>query len=463
MRALIVLIALASVAHADQIVPGRALVRYRSDTRARLLAFDGADEKTTRAAIEDLAREGDVLWAEPDRIRHTTMTTTGRDPDDPMFQYQWALERLHAPQAWMRSVGADSVVVAVIDTGVRPHPDLDARVLPGWDFVSNPASAGDGDGRDGDPTDPGEPTEASSGLHGTHIAGIIGAESDNGLGVAGLDWRCRLLPVRALGVEHGQGVDSDIADAIRWAAGLHVDGAPDNLTPAGVINLSFGGAGRSATLQAAVNDARARGVVVVAAAGNDAMDARNDSPAGLDGVIAVGALGPDGQRAGYSNFGPTISLMAPGGLPGGSSGVLSTLGDAGYAYYAGTSQAAAFVSAAASLVRSVAPSLAADRVRALLEASADPSAQCASPANPASPGCGAGLVDLDAALALASSCQNGGDCPSPPPSPVVTSGCSAVPGASPPLGLTLLVASAICALLRRKRCRRSDSIGKTSR
>ena len=362
-----------------------------------------------------------------------------------MFQFQWALERLHAPQAWMRSVGTDSVVVAVVDTGLQPHPDLEGRILPGWDFVSDPVNAGDGDGRDSDPTDPGEPTEASSGLHGTHIAGIIGAESDNDLGVAGLDWRCRLLPVRALGVEHGQGVDSDIADAIRWAAGLHVDRVPDNLTPAGVINLSFGGAGRSATLQSAVDEAVARGVVVVAAAGNSNMDARNDSPAGLDGVITVGAVGPDGQRADYSNFGPTLSMMGPGGLPGDTGGVLSTLGDAGYGYYAGTSQATAFVSATASLVRAVAPSLAPARVRALLEASADPSAQCASPANPASPGCGAGLVNVDAALALAASCQSGGDCPTPPPATVVTSGCSAVPGAPPPLGLTLLVASAICA------------------
>jgi serine protease len=389
----------------------------------------------------------DALWVEPDRLRFPQSV-----PDDPLYAMQTALQAIHAPDAWATSEGAPEIVVAVLDTGVRPHPDLDARVLPGWDFISDPALAGDGDGRDADPTDPGAMSAGSSGLHGSHIAGIIGAESDNRLGVAGLDWRCRLLPVRVLGVEGGAGRDSDIADAIRWAAGLHVDGVPDNAHPADVINLSFGGAGRSRTMQEAVDAAQAAGALVVAAAGNQAHDAREDSPGGLDGLVSVGAADAIGQLAPYSNFGPLVTLLAPGDQ------VLSTISD-GYGYLSGSSQAAAFVSGSAALVKSVNRALDPPRLKALLAAAANPSSRCASPANAASPGCGAGLLDVAAAVNLAATC--GDHCPAPPARIEMQGGCSAVPG-SPPAGLTLLLASAICALPRRKRCPRSDSSAKTS-
>src|SRR5262249_28398277 len=154
-------------------------------------------------------------------------------------------------------------------------------------------------------------------------------------------------------------------DAIRWSAGLHVDGVPDNANPADVINLSMAGPGRSETLQRAVDEARARGVVVVAAAGNDGADARHGSPGGLDGVITVGALDESGARTSYSNFGPSLSLWAPGGDATG--GILSTSfadGQFGYATLAGSSQAAAFVSGAASLLRGLDPSLTPEAVRA---------------------------------------------------------------------------------------------------
>ena len=118
------------------------------------------------------------------------------------------------------------------------------------------------------PPTPAISTDQSSALHGTHVAGIIAANTNNGVGVAGLDWSCQLVIVRALGISHGTGVDSDIADAIRWAAGLHVDGVPDNPHPADVINMSFGGSGFSQTMQDAVNDAVGAGAIIVAAAGN---------------------------------------------------------------------------------------------------------------------------------------------------------------------------------------------------
>jgi serine protease len=392
---------------------GRALVRFRGAARELVLDGDPAD----------WARRPEVVFAEPDRARHPA-AIVGPDavePDDPLRARQWALEAVRAPAAWARSTGSERVVVAVLDTGIAPHPDLDERLLPGYDFVRDRDEAGDGDGRDGDPRDP----SASSRFHGLHVAGIVGAAADNGLGIAGLDWHCRILPVRVLGVRGGRGFDSDIADGIRWAAGLAVEGAPPNPTPADVINLSMTGEGRSQTLQRAIDDARAHGAVVVAAAGNDGVDARHHSPAGLDGVITVGALAEDGAQTRYSNFGPSLALWAPGGAIGG--GVLSTGPESSYATLAGSSQAAAFVAGAASLLRALRPSLSPDAVRAVLVESAR-----------------GGSLDLDGALALAQSCE---DCEALVKPPVVVQGgCSPAPSRAP-AGL-LAVAMLLLALYR---------------
>ena len=408
------LVLCAGSALGQESVPGRVLVRYRT---ARPLAARGGrrispDTHLIAADARELAalkRDPDVIYAEPDYVRHRMGAPV--TPNDPMYEFQWGLPMVRAPQAWSRTTGSATLTIAVIDSGILPHPDLQDRLVAGYDFIADPTNANDGDGRDADPTDTGDASETSSALHGMHVAGILGAASNNGVGVTGLDWACRIQPVRALGIQHGTGVDSDIADAIRWAAGLHVEGVPDNATPADVINMSFGGKGASSTMQAAINDALARGAVVVAAAGNLAYDAGGDSPAGLDGVITVGGVDPTGQIASYSNFGRVVSLMAPGGVlltdaMGNSEGILSTLELPGtgytYAYYAGTSQATPFVSAAVALMKSVYPSMTPAEAKKLLMASADPASRCANPTDPSAPGCGAGLLDVDAAVVLAS-------------------------------------------------------------
>lgn len=434
---------LAAPARADgDFVPGRVLVRWRSAevaaarlgavgaaaalpevARARALAGDRLVLETaptaaaTRALIAKLRADPDVVYAEPDYIRHRTGDPV--TPSDPLYPMQWALPMIKAPAAWSRTRGSDAVTVAVIDTGAVPHPELTERIVGGYDFISDVANAGDGDGRDGDYTDPGDAGDESSALHGTHVAGIIAASSNNGVGVAGLDWGCRLVIVRALGIRRGTGVDSDISAAIRWAAGLHVDGVPDNPTPAAVINMSFGGAGYSQTMQDAVHAAIDAGAVVVAAAGNLSVDAQGDSPAGLDGVITVGAVDTSGTIADYSNFGDVVALMAPGGSPmrdpmtGQPEGVLSTIELAGsgftYTYLAGTSQAAPFVTATVSLMKAVDPRLRAAEARMLLERSADPSGRCRNPTDATRQGCGAGLLDTDAAVVLAAQAALGGD------------------------------------------------------
>ena len=359
-------------------------------------------------ATEMMMRDASIEYAEPDRIM-----THAATPTDPRFTDQWhyydAVGGLRLPTAWDISTGA-GVVVAVIDTGYRPHADLAGQILPGYDFISTAAIGNDGNGRDSDASDPGDGITAGacgggqpfsdqpSSWHGTHVAGTVAARTNNGAGVAGVAYNAKIVPVRVLG--KCGGYTSDIADAITWASGGTVSGVPANPNKARVLNLSLGGGGAcSATMQNAVNGARARGAVVVAAAGNSAMDVRNASPANCTGVIAVAATGRTGGRARYSNFGTLVALAAPGG--DGASGVLSTLnsGRSGpladtYAVYQGTSMAAPHVAGVAALMLAANTNLTPDVIAAQLKSTAR--------AFPAScTGCGAGIVNAAAAAAWA--------------------------------------------------------------
>lgn len=240
------------------------------------------------------------------------------------------------------------------------------------------------------------------------MAGTVAARTNNGAGVAGVAYNARILPVRALG--KCGGYTSDIADAITWASGGTVSGVPANANKARVLNLSLGGGGAcSATMQNAINGARSRGAVVVAAAGNSGIDVSNASPANCAGVITVAATGRTGGRARYSNFGAQVAVAAPGG--DGASGVLSTLnsGRSGpladtYAVYQGTSMAAPHVAGVAALMLAANTKLTPDEIATRLKSTAR-----AFPASCA--GCGAGIVDAAAALTGARS--------SPAPAPVV--------------------------------------------
>ncbi len=304
-------------------------------------------------AAEMMARDPSIEYAEPDRIM-THMAT----PTDPRYTDQWHYYEtaggLRLPAAWDVSTGA-GVIVAVIDTGSRPHADLSGQQLAGYDFISTAAIGNDGDGRDSDASDPGDAVTAgscgsgqptrdqASSWHGTHVAGTVAARTNNGAGVAGVAYNAKVLPVRVLG--KCGGYTSDIADAITWSSGGTVSGVPANANKARVLNLSLGGGGAcDATTQNAINGARSRGAVVVVAAGNDAVNVSNASPANCSGVIAVAATGRTGGRASYSNFGTLVDVAAPGG--DGASGVLSTLNSGtgapaadSYAAYQGTSMA----------------------------------------------------------------------------------------------------------------------------
>ena len=327
---------------------------------------------------------------------------------DAQWQYHDPSGGMNLPEAWNLSTGSESIVVAVLDTGILTnHPDLSGRLLPGADMVSDPTMGNDGNGRDMDPSDPGDWIELgdfcyqglsqNSTWHGSHVAGSVAANSGNGMGVAGVNWKAKILPVRVLG--KCGGFMSDIADGIRWAAGGSVSGVNDNPFPAKVINLSLGGFGScTSTIQNAIDFANSRGSVVVVAAGNNGVDMGVTPfvPATCRGVISVGASNKFGSQTSYSNYGPHVDVTAPGGDSWSS---IMSLGDSGskspvspsYVGMSGTSMAAPHVAGVASLILSMNPGLYPAQVEdALKQTTRD--IFCSSGE------CGTGLVDAFAAL-----------------------------------------------------------------
>lgn len=422
-----------------------------------------------------LATQSDVEYAEPD-VRHRRTAP----PNDPRYASglggngpavgQWYLRApagavvssIDVEPAWDVTAGSTSVVVAVLDTGVRfDHDDMlrvanGGKLLPGYDMVDEDdtnvfLSANDGNGRDADPSDPGDWVSSadiansdglfdgcdveSSSWHGTQTASLVGALTDNGLGMASVGRNVRVLPVRVLG--KCGGYTADIAAGIRWAAGIAVPGVPANPNPAKVINLSLGGEGAcSSVYRDAVNEAVAAGAVIVVSAGNSSGHAVSQ-PANCSSVIAVTGLRHVGTKVGFADVGPEVALAAPGGncvntgandpclypiITATNAGTTTPL--AGSSVYTdafniavGTSFSAPLVAGTAGLMFSARPELAVADVRALLQGtsrtfpttggSAGISA-CHAPNSSdqaecycTTTTCGAGMLDAGAAVAAA--------------------------------------------------------------
>jgi subtilisin family serine protease len=298
-------------------------------------------------------------------------------PSDPYYVNGslWGLNGRYgvsAPGAWTRNRGAASVVVAVIDTGSTSHPDLNANTVAGYDFISDPSNAADGNGWDADANDPGDASGGyRSSWHGTHVAGTIGAVSDSS-GVVGVAPSTTMQHIRVLGTRGGS--VADIASGIIWASGGAVPGAPTNRTPAKVINMSLGGPSYScsSTFQNAINTAVSRGTTVVVAAGNDDEDARYFSPANCNNVITVAAISSSGNRASFSNYGSVVDIAAPGvniysTLNSGSSSPASPT----WASYQGTSMAAPHVAGVVALMLANNPSLTPQTIEANIKNSSN--------------------------------------------------------------------------------------------
>ena len=272
-----------------------------------------------------VASDPDVASVEPDYINYPAAEgDITFQFNDPQYSKQWNLTN---PTTGVQNTGnarlrrGANVKVAVLDTGYVPHPDLVTGMANGYDFISDPLSARDGNGRDPNPLDEGDyapynlckdqANAHTSTWHGTHVAGIIGARGNNGMGIVGVADLARVQPVRVLGRCGGR--TSDIADAIIWAAGGHVDGVPDNTYPAKIINMSIGTVTQCpAAYQRAIDIARSKGALVVAAAGNGNTEAAKYAPANCRGVITVGATTKAGTRASFSNYGTRVNISAPG-------------------------------------------------------------------------------------------------------------------------------------------------------
>ncbi len=365
-----------------------------------------ADGDVLQAAAA-LAADPRVEWAEPDYLARPVDTT----PNDPHFSEQWGLTQIEAPAAWDVVTGTQTVVIAIVDSGIQEdHPDLDDHLwvnpgeiagngvdddnngyvddVHGWNFVADSNDIADGNG------------------HGTQVAGVAAAESDNGLGIAGVCWNCRIMPVKVM-ADSGVANYSDIAEGVRYAADKGAQ----------VINLSLGGYANSNALREAVAYAADKGAVVVGGAGND-NTASPFYPAAYDGVLAVAGTADDDTKAAFSDYGDWVDLAAP------AVAITTTFLGGDYGPADGTSLAAPFVSGLAGLIRSRWPEWTPAMVRNQLVQTADD----LDALNPAYAGqLGAGRINAAAAmqdphpvLTLAGTAVNGDPLGRPTPGEAAT-------------------------------------------
>jgi serine protease len=355
------------------------------------LTDEGEDEDATLRLVERAKGQKGVAATAAVWVWRALAT-----PGDPFFEFMWHLDAIGSRAAWDITRGSADNLVGVVDTGTLVnHEDLASKIESGFDFISDSGIGADGNGRDADFNDPGDGADCGFGFqpssfHGSHVAGTILAATDNNVGISGVSWNARLVTGRALGRCGGTTVD--INEAVAWMAGFQVAPAP-NLAAADrprVINLSLGATG--APCDSFTNDVwnavTARGHVLVVAAGNDGNDVAVGSPANCPASLAVAAFGPVNgtSLAPYSNFGPEIDVIAPGGDQRADfqQGVLSAVdssispfeGQIPYSFYEGTSMAAPHVAGVVSLMLDVNPGLTPDAVEDLLKSNGGSCSTC---------------------------------------------------------------------------------------
>jgi thermitase len=330
--------------------PGQILVKFRTQTPPQdqvealgaltlpvlevlpdlLVQRVAVPEGQEQMVIQALSEDPRVEYAELDYVVHATII-----PNDTYFYLQWAPLKIQAPAAWDQTTGTSDLIIAIVDTGVDlNHPDLNDKIVAGWDFVNDDASAQDDHG------------------HGTHVAGIATAETNNGQGVAGVSWGARIMPIKVLD-KNGDGYYSDVAQGVSYACN---HGAQ-------IINLSLGGSEPSNTLRDALEQVYQDGCLITAAAGNGGGNGV-DYPAKYVQAIAVAATDRTDQRASFSDYGPEIDVAAPG------VDIWSTLWPHTYNSKTGTSMSTPYVAGLAALLWSVCPQLTNTEVRSVIESTA---------------------------------------------------------------------------------------------
>lgn len=350
------------------------LGNHKKDAPEIKISAEMQEKLNTLLALKTLHHRDDVRAAEPNFL-----LLPMAEPNDTYYSLQWHYPFINLPQAWDITTGERNVTVAVIDTGVLlNHPDFTGQLVAGYDFISHTSISNDGDGIDPNPDDPGDSSDGRrNSYHGTHVAGTVAATSNNSSGVAGVAWNVNVMPVRVLGI--GGGTGYDVIQGVRYAAGLPNDSGTVPSKPAGVINLSLGGAGYSSFSENVYLQARAAGSIIIAAAGNSDVSTPF-YPAGYQGVVAVSSVNLFKQKTYYSNYGNYIDVAAPGGesrydlnFDGYPDMVLSTVGNNdgtrliySYKFYQGTSMASPHVAGVAALMKSVYPELTPDEFDSLL-------------------------------------------------------------------------------------------------
>jgi serine protease len=423
---------------------GRAMAAM--DAWRRQLPRRSLDIHRTVDHAKLMVASGEYRGAVPNFMVHAAQTVTmGPFPpnDRDYVKQRWHYDAINLTEAVDALQGIDlsaspAPIVAVVDTGiVADHPDLTSQLVAGFDFVSESDSAGDGGGSDANPDD--ASLEQGAPFHGSHVAGTVAGQTYNGIGGAGVAPVARVMPVRVLGTG-GAGSLYDILQGIRFAAGLATDAGVTPPRVADVINLSLGAAGIACEpmLQALFDEVRARGVVVVAAAGNESRPGSPRPlgfPANCSQVFAVPAITRGGERlferAFYSNVGPENLVAGPGGdlsrsntatgLPDGIYSTTASVGANGsrqatYGYLQGTSMAAPHVAGVIALMRWVSPGLTPRAIEDLIRSGAivddlgDPGRDTAF---------GYGLIDARKAVDAALAARGGGPAPTPPGETVV--------------------------------------------
>ena len=331
------------------VAQSRVLVKFQNTTsstdRAAAISNVGATEVGTVHALgvhvlqvpagaadnvaAALSHRADVEYAEPDTMTQATVT-----PSDPSWGAEWGMTKVSAPAAWDKTTGSSAVTIAILDSGVKyDHADLQNRFVAGYDFVN----------KDSDPTD--------DNGHGTAAAGVAGATANNGVGLAGACWTCKLMPIKVLDAS-GNGDYANLSSAITWAADQG----------ASVISMSLAGSADSSTLHSAVQYARNHGAVLVAAAGNAGTTALS-YPAAYAEVLGVAGSQSTDTLYSWSNYGSWVKVAAPGCD-------YTTLYSGGYGSFCGTSAATPLVAGIAGLARSLQPTATPAQVEAAIEASA---------------------------------------------------------------------------------------------